>query len=252
MALSNREVRRMAFRSLFLQVLLNFRSMQGPCYLFILWNWIRQSRTRNSDAACASNYLNSHPVLSSLAVGALRRRVEDGDAQRDPEGFAQWQNQISGPLGMVGDSLIWDRWKPLIFSFAVLVMLWIPRIEIWFGVAIGCLLLYNIPLIQIRMWGIRAGYELGERVLDVLSHPIVNRLRKRLAVAGAILAGLMVATALVRTGKESVIHAAQLATALVIGIIGVRLVWRILWTALLALTGAILLPYVIDRLSNFF
>jgi len=60
------------------------------------------------------------------------------------------QSQISGLLGMVGDSLIWDRWKPLVFSLGALIMFWFPRIEIWVGVALGCLLLYNIPLFQIR------------------------------------------------------------------------------------------------------
>lgn len=177
MALGVGEARRLAVRSLFLQVLLNYRTMQGGGYLFTLWPWLRKSGQSAENVNAAAEYLNAHPVLASLAVGAMRRRIEDGDVQRDPVEFAQWQNSICGPLGVVGDALIWDRWKPLLFSLGVMILLWSPSLTVWAAVAAGLLLVYNVPLFLLRTWAVRRGYELGANVLDALAHPLFQKSR---------------------------------------------------------------------------
>ncbi|MBU0507404.1 PTS system mannose/fructose/sorbose family transporter subunit IID, partial [bacterium] len=202
MGLTVRETWRLALRSLFVQVLLSYRTMQGAGYLFTLWPWLRRKSDLSRNVQACAGFFNSHPVLSTLAAGALLKRVEDGDAVRDPEGLANWQSEVSGPLGMVGDMLIWDRWKPIIFAAGLMFLLWQPRIEFWAAIAIGCLLLYNGPLFQVRVWGAQAGYQLGSRIIEVLSNPLVSKLRRGLSMVGAAVAGTLVASVALRTASE--------------------------------------------------
>src|SRR5690606_23471199 len=57
-----------------------------------------------------SNYFNAHPYLASVAVGALARAELDGEAALRIERF---RTALCGPLGSVGDRLVWAAWLPL-------------------------------------------------------------------------------------------------------------------------------------------
>jgi len=245
MPLSRDEARHLAARSLLLQVLLNYRTMQGSGYLFALWPWLRRSESSSVRVKACADYLNAHPVFGALAIGAMRRRIEEGDVERDPTEFGKWQESLCGPLGMVGDSLIWDRWKPLLFSLGVLLLLWFPAIEVWAGVAIGCLLLYNVPLVRLRVWAVSEGYRLGGNVLEALGHPLVGRLRKGLSIAGACVAGLLLASGVLQSGSTAWSAAAQFAVAFALMLLAVSRRWGILWSLLLALGAALLVPAIL-------
>ncbi len=249
MALTRGEAWTLAARSLLLQVLLNYRTMQGGGYLFTLWPWLRKTRTKAPEVRACGNYLNAHPVLATLAIGALRRRVEERDTEQDPAAFAEWQNTLCGPLGVMGDALIWDRWKPILFSLGVFVMLWRPTLETWYSVAVGTLLLYNLPLIYLRVWGVRAGYRLGADVLLALQRPLFSRVRRILSIAGAITAGLLLAGGLVRTATDSLLPGGQFLVAFAAALLGIRLRWSLTWLIFVSIGVAILLPFAVSWLQ---
>lgn len=250
MPLAPGEAKRLAVRSLFLQVLLNYHTMQGGGYLFALWPWLRKTEQDQQCVQASGDYLNAHPVLAAFAIGALRRRLEEGDFQKDPQAFAEWQTALCGPLGMVGDALIWDRWKPLLFSLGVLVMLCFPSmpLPVWIGVAVGCLLMYNVPLFWVRVWGVKEGYRLGTDVLSVLSRPAVARARRYLSVLGALLAGALFAVALVRSASDSLFCAGQFLLAFSVTFLATRWRWSITWSLLFALLAVFLLPQFVRGL----
>src|SRR5688500_14373912 len=56
-----------------------------------------------------SRYFNAHPYLASIAVGALARAELDGEPADKIERF---RTALAGPLGSVGDRLIWAGWMP--------------------------------------------------------------------------------------------------------------------------------------------
>ena len=56
-----------------------------------------------------SRYFNAHPYLASVAVGALARAELDGEA---PERIERFRTALCGPLGSVGDRLVWAGWLP--------------------------------------------------------------------------------------------------------------------------------------------
>jgi PTS system mannose-specific IID component len=245
MPLTPRECRRLALRSLCLQVLLNYRTMQGGGYLFSLWPWLRQSQADRRRVEASGGYLNAHPVLAALAIGALRRRLEEGDYEKDPAAFTAWQTGLCGPLGMIGDALIWDRWKPLVFSLGVLILLLVPTIDAWLITAPILLLLYNVPIFTLRMRGVATGYALGERVLEALGNPVIGKVRTLLTGSGLILSGLLFAAGLVTSGHTASLHAVQFSLAFLLMLIGVRRQWPFAVSLLIALSGTILLPVLL-------
>jgi len=217
-ALSKRETCRLTRRLLLLQVLLNYRSMQGEGYLYALWPWLRRSESRAPRVQAAAGFLNAHPVMASLAVGALRRRIEDGDAESRADELTSWKDSLCGPLGMVGDALIWDIWKPLIFALGALILLLTRSPAAWVIVAAICVLTYNAPLAWARHWGVREGYRLGASVLSTLNHPLFSALPKYLGRAGAVAAGLLVGISLMAGSRMQLMGAAQF-------IVGFGLTW---------------------------
>src|SRR5207237_102193 len=56
-----------------------------------------------------SHYFNAHPYLASVAVGALARAELDGEP---PERIERFRTALAGPLGSVGDRLVWAGWLP--------------------------------------------------------------------------------------------------------------------------------------------
>jgi len=197
---------RLIWRSLWIQVLLNYKTMQGAGYLFILWPWLKRSEHRKNRVGRVSGFLNGHPIFSSFALGAMLRRLSDGDAEQDPQEFDQWRESLSGPLGMVGDSLIWERWKPIVlcimtyamgFQAYYLYMNLVGNPKWIVADILITLLLYNIPLIAFRWWALERSYESGRNVLALGSHSALPRIQKTLDGSAAFVAGLVLALGIV-------------------------------------------------------
>jgi PTS system mannose-specific IID component len=133
-----------------------------------------------------SRYFNAHPYFAALAVGALARAELDG---YPPEQIERFRTAMCGPLGSVGDRLVWAGWLPFSAFLALLV----------FGlradavvVAAVFLVVYNAGHIGVRLWGLSAGWRGGLRVATSLGGPLLRRgpavlSRAVMALAGAAL-----------------------------------------------------------------
>lgn len=129
-------------------------------------------------------YFNAHPYLASLAVGALARaELEQVPATR----IERFRTALCGPLGSLGDRLVWAAWLPacslvalLLFGFG-----WSPL-----GVVGGFLLLYNIGHLGLRDWGLRAGWKHGLRVATAMGHPVLQHGPRYIGRVSAVLGGL--------------------------------------------------------------
>jgi mannose/fructose/N-acetylgalactosamine-specific phosphotransferase system component IID len=119
---------------------------------------------------------------------------------------------------MVGDAIIWDLWKPLVFVLGALILLLTQSPVAWVIVAAICLLVYNVPLLRARRWGVREGYRLGEKVLSALNSRAFALLPKYLGRAGVAAAGLLVGISLIAGSRMQFVPAAQF-------IVGFGLTW---------------------------
>jgi PTS system mannose-specific IID component len=115
-----------------------------------------------------SRYFNAHPYLAAVAVGALARAELEGEA---PERIERFRTACCGPLGSVGDRLVWAGWLPLcsligLMAFALGVG---PG-----GVLLIFLGLYNAGHLALRAWGLHVGLERGIRVASALGNPVLQ------------------------------------------------------------------------------
>lgn len=139
-----------------------------------------------------SKYFNAHPYLASVAVGALARAELDGEPAAKIDRF---RTALAGPLGSVGDRLVWAGWLP----FCSLVGLTV------FGLGGGPLAvlltvlgLYNAGHFALRAWGLRVGWNRGLRVAQALANPVLRQGPQVIAPFAAFAAGLGIPLALMR------------------------------------------------------
>jgi PTS system mannose-specific IID component len=152
----------------------------------------REGEAYRAAMARQSAYFNAHPYLTAVAVGSLAR----AELERAPAGqIERFRTALCGPLGSVGDRLVWAGWLP----FCSLVGL------AAFGVGAGpvaalliFLVLYNVGHIGLRVWGLRVGWKHGMRVAAALANPVLRQGPTYIARAAALLAGIALPLALDR------------------------------------------------------
>jgi PTS system mannose-specific IID component len=133
-----------------------------------------------------ARYFNSHPYFAGVAVGALTRAELDGVA---PGLIERFRVALGGPLGSVGDRLVWASWLPLCSLVALTAFGLNARPALVVAIF---LLLYNLGHFSLRAWGLRVGFERGLRVADALGHPFLRRGPQYLGAAACFLAGIAI------------------------------------------------------------
>ena len=139
-----------------------------------------------------SQYFNAHPYLAGIAVGALIRAELDGEA---PARIERFRTALCGPLGSVGDRLVWAAWLPFCSLIALLA----------FGAGLGplvvvggFLLLYNAGHLALRGWALHVGLERGLKVAQALGAPVLRQGPQWLSQGAAFIGGAGLPLALAR------------------------------------------------------
>ena len=133
-----------------------------------------------------ARYFNAHPYFAGVAVGSLARAELDGVP---PALIDRFRTALAGPLGSVGDRLVWASWLPLCSLIALGAYGLDARP---FTVVAIFLVLYNLGHLSLRLWGLRVGFEKGLRVADALGHPLLRRGPQYVGAAAALLAGISI------------------------------------------------------------
>jgi PTS system mannose-specific IID component len=139
-----------------------------------------------------SQYFNAHPYLSSFAIGALARAELEG---QPPARIERFRTALCGPLGSVGDRLVWVGLLPTC-SFAGLLLFGLGASPL--ACVLAFLLMYNAGHVALRLWGLQMGWEKGLAVASALGHPILREGPVWLARAGTFFAGAVVPLAVMR------------------------------------------------------
>jgi PTS system mannose-specific IID component len=131
-----------------------------------------------------SGYFNAHPYLAAVAVGAMARAELDGIPAAQVERF---RVAAPGPLGSVGDRLIWAGWLPLCSSLALLAfgLGMSPA-----GVVLLFLGVYNAGHVALRIWALHVGWRDGLRVATALGNPALRQGPAHVARLTALVAGI--------------------------------------------------------------
>jgi len=142
---------------------------------------------RYADAlARQARYFNAHPYLASIAVGALARAELDDVS---PQLIERFRTALGGPLGSVGDRLVWASWLPLCSLLALGAFGLGARPLAVIGIF---LLTYNAGHLALRAWGLRVGFENGLTVANALAHPLLRRGPQYVGSVAALAAGICI------------------------------------------------------------
>jgi len=185
-----------------------------------------------------SVYFNAHPYLAALAVGALARAEVE---QVAPVRIERFRTALCGPLGSVGDRLVWAAWLPACSLVAILLFGfgWSPL-----GVVLGFLFLYNVGHLGLRDWGLRNGWKHGLRVATALGHPVLQHGPRYIGRVSAVLGGLALPLAVHRAiGGQPPLSPIPMGVAVATPLLAVLLVrlqgraegWRVVLLVLAAL-----------------
>jgi len=130
-----------------------------------------------------SAYFNAHPYLASVAVGALARAELSGVP---PERIERFRTAICGPLGSVGDRLVWAGWLPL-SSLVALVTFGLGARPL--AVVLTFVLMYNVGHFGLRIWGLHVGWTRGLAVASALANPVLRNGPVAIPLAAARVVG---------------------------------------------------------------
>jgi mannose/fructose/N-acetylgalactosamine-specific phosphotransferase system component IID len=132
--------------------------------------------------ARGAHFFNAHPYLCGMAVGAAARAEHDGVPAEQIE---RLRTALCGPLGSLGDRLVWAGWLPLNSGLALAGI----ALGLGWSAIVGFLVLYNIGHVGLRWWALRAGWTHGLRVADALRQPFLRRIGAVVAPAMAVAVG---------------------------------------------------------------
>lgn len=188
----------MAVRLLMIQSAYNYELLLGNGVAYCVEPALRrlpggpEGEAYRAALARESQYFNAHPYLAAVAVGALARAELEG---AQPARIERFRTALCGPLGSVGDRLVWAGWLP----FCSLLALAAYGLGASPGVVLGLfLLLYNAGHLGLRAWGLAVGWRHGLRVASALANPVLRDGPAHLARAAALVAGIALPLALSR------------------------------------------------------
>jgi mannose/fructose/N-acetylgalactosamine-specific phosphotransferase system component IID len=237
----------MLLRMLAVQGVWNYETMLGNGIAFSLEPALRRlpggrgGPAYRAAMARHSGYFNAHPYLTAVAVGALARAELDGAPAAQIDRF---RTAAPGPLGAVGDRLVWAGWLPLCSALGLLAF--------GLGASPATVVLlflgtFNAGHIALRVWGLNAGWREGLRVATALGNPVLRQGPAHVARATAFVAGMalpVAAAGIIGPGRVLLggVLAAVAAGALVITLLHGKFEgWRL---ATLTLAGFVLYSMV--------
>ncbi|MDA1081275.1 MAG: PTS system mannose/fructose/sorbose family transporter subunit IID [Gemmatimonadetes bacterium] len=190
-------------RLLTLQGSYNYETMIGNGIAFAIEPALRLlPGGRGGEAYCAalarqSRYFNAHPYLAAVAVGALARAEL---SLENLERIERFRTAACGPLGSVGDRLVWAAWLPLCSLIALLTFGLGASPFMVVAVFLGT---YNVGHLALRIWGLNVGWSDGLAVAPALSTPLFRRGPLMLTRVAAVVGGVAIPLALARSAGAS-------------------------------------------------
>src|SRR5947208_9605690 len=87
--------------------------------------------------ARGAHFFNAHPYLCGLAVGAAARAEHEGAT---PNQVERLRSALCGPLGSLGDRLVWAGWLPVTSGLALIGV----ALGLGMDAVLGFLIVYNV------------------------------------------------------------------------------------------------------------
>lgn len=193
---SNRELRRVFWRSMLLEANFNFETMQNTGVAFALLPVLKKLyKTKQSMAEALQRHLqlfntSTYGCTLILGLAAAMEEQNSGDPEFNAESINAVKLGLMGPLAGVFDSLFWGTLKVIAAGVGTSLAL-----KGNLSGAILFILLFNVPHLLLRYNLTFIGYKAGTAFLTRLSeNNVMDRLKDGAAILGLMVVGAMPAT----------------------------------------------------------
>jgi PTS system mannose-specific IID component len=248
------ELIKIFFRSLLIQAVYNYQSMLaiGFCYAIIPISkkLFKNPQKRKKFYLRHLHFFNAHPYFSSYALGAIARLEEEQvkDNSNDYSKIERLKNALIGPLGALGDQLIWITIRPASILFAMASILIIKNNTIQLIILALAVILYNIPHIYIRFNGIINGYRQGVNVYKLLTLDNFRLLRNIYQTIGSFSVGVLISYSLTNYSGENIFYGLIFIISMICAYLYKKFRQSFYGSILIPLTLAILLGVLIENI----
>ena len=113
----------------------------------------RSTAERRAAVARSAEFFNSHPYLAGVAVGAVVRAERDGVPGA---AIVRLRTALSGPLGALGDQLVWAGEVPVLIGIALAATPWLGA---WTVLVV--IVVHNLLRLWLTAWGLDIGLREG-------------------------------------------------------------------------------------------
>ncbi|MBI5287192.1 MAG: PTS system mannose/fructose/sorbose family transporter subunit IID [Deltaproteobacteria bacterium] len=214
---------RVFFNSLFLQAAWNFDRMQNLGFAASIAPALKKIYREGFASALKrhTEFFNTHPYMAAPILGAVVRLEEEvKDGRRDASTISSFKKATMGPYGAIGDNLFWGSIKPFAAMVGVMIALtgslWAP---------IVFLIIFNIPHLWMRVYGLSMGYRLGEEVVGYIKALDLPWWGRRVRDLTLIMVGTFLALYWWRMGNLIGFDSANLPVAFVLIVIVMWIAW---------------------------
>jgi fructoselysine and glucoselysine-specific PTS system IID component len=193
---SNRELRRVFWRSMLLEANFNFETMQNTGFAFAMLPVLKKLyKSRESMSEALQRHLqlfntSTYGCTLILGLAAAMEEQNSRDAEFNAESINAVKLGLMGPLAGVFDSLFWGTLKVIAAGVGTSLAL-----KGNLSGAVLFILLFNVPHLLLRYNLTFIGYKTGTAFLTRLSqNNVMDRLKDGAAILGLMVVGAMPAT----------------------------------------------------------
>jgi len=179
-------------RSFFIQSCWNYKSLLSVGFSFALLpvaNWLYKNNPDKYKTFIKRHmgFFNGHPYFIPFALGSVMRLEEDMSKGKGSESqILKFKEALIGPLGALGDQLFWVKIKPAVFSFGVLLFFIFKEVSEKLLILAILIIIYNVPHIAIRIYGLYSGYKEGFSIFKFLKMEKFSKLSIVYTIIGVL------------------------------------------------------------------
>ncbi|MFB5313561.1 PTS system mannose/fructose/sorbose family transporter subunit IID [Enterococcus gallinarum] len=196
--IEKKQLKSVFWRSFALQGAFNYERMQNVGYMYAMLPVIKKLyRNKEDQAAAITRHLeifNTTPAVvpTIMNISAAMEEENANNPAFDVQSINAVKASLMGPLAGIGDSIFWGTVRIIAAGIGVSI----AKDGNLFGPLLF-LVLYNLPNILVRIFGLKLGYQVGVNSLDrIQKEGLMDKIMAVATIVGLCVVGGMVATML--------------------------------------------------------